>query len=181
MAMLVHVGVCWLLELKRTWFCRITKFGRLQRIWVRRIATVLIPQLCCVLLLGGSVPLRSGQPGGRTPRLRGDRRIWELLVHLRGARGWGRYVLCGRIYASFTVDWLSCIRLKAAVYRCSLICGQSAAVVCNATLEFPREAQMCIWTEGHVVKMYSCGGGCGSCVVAKFRVLPRAFPRLTGE
>jgi hypothetical protein len=49
----------------------------------------------------------------------------------------------------------SCCLLKVwnAGYRCSLIYGQAADLTCSATVELPREAQTCIWTEGHAVDL----------------------------
>jgi hypothetical protein len=70
MAMLVHVSVCWPLELQRSWSRRIRKFDRLQSILARRTGTVFLPQVCCVMLLDNSVIVYSGQLGDRTPILR---------------------------------------------------------------------------------------------------------------
>jgi hypothetical protein len=36
-------------------------------------------------------------------------------------------------------------------YKCSLIYGQAASLVRNIIVEFPREVQVCNWTEGHAV------------------------------
>jgi hypothetical protein len=163
MAMLVHVGVCWLLELKRTWSCRIRKFGRPQWIWVRRTETVFIPQVCCVLLLGNSVSLRSGLLGDRTPRLSGDRRIWVWLwlVHRRGREG-VRQVCSVQANVCQVHSWQAFLQQAESYfllkgwnpsYRWSLLCGQAADIASSATVELPRETQTCIWTGGHAVEL----------------------------
>jgi hypothetical protein len=66
MAMLMHVSVCRLLELQRCWSSRIRSYGRLQYVLVRRIGTVVLSLASCVVLLGCSLSVCSGQLGGQT-------------------------------------------------------------------------------------------------------------------
>jgi hypothetical protein len=68
--MSVHDNVCRLLELWRSWSCRIRKFGRLPCILVRRTGAVFLPRVCYVMLLGSRVFLCSGQLRDRPSKLK---------------------------------------------------------------------------------------------------------------
>jgi hypothetical protein len=146
------------------------------------MGTLFLPRVSCVLLLGSSVSLYSGQLGDRPHRIRDDWQIWVRLVPcLGGKQVYSVLAKLGQLQSLRALLQQAegyCL-LKGGNASCknSLIYGQATGLVCNKTVEYPCVVQTCNWTEGHAVGR---GGGCGSCVVANFRGLLQAFPGLIG-